>query len=106
MWRYLRNRQVDGLKFRRQHSIESFIMDFYCPEIKLCIELDGGVHDDSINSKKDAYRTHVLNENGITVLRYDNEVVLNNPGAIIESIINFAKKPSLRRGYIKNEYIE
>ena len=41
LWKVLRNKQIEGLRFRRQHSIGPYIMDFYCPEIKLCIELDG-----------------------------------------------------------------
>ena len=53
LWEYLRNRKLEGLKFRRQHPIDKFIADFYCHEKKLVVELDGAVHDEKINAQND-----------------------------------------------------
>ena len=105
LWKVLKNRQIENLRFRRQHGIGSYIMDFYCPEIRLCIELDGDVHEDLAQNKAGIIRTAYLNEQGITVLRYDNEVVLHQIDAVIESIKSFNKEPKLIKGYIKNQYI-
>ena len=51
LWTELRNRKLNGLKFRRQHPLDKFIVDFYCNEKKLVVELDGGVHDEKINKE-------------------------------------------------------
>ena len=58
LWEYLRNRNLDGMKFRRQHPIDKFIADFYCHEKKLVVELDGAVHDDKMNAQYDEARTY------------------------------------------------
>lgn len=102
LWQFIKNKQVEGLKFRRQHGIGNYIMDFYCPKIKLCIELDGGIHDTSEMYENDMARTIFLNDNGITVMRYSNEVVFMNTQIIIESIKNFNKDPHLVKGWIKD----
>ena len=60
LWGYLKNNQFEGRKFRRQSSIKSFIIDFYCPEEKLVIELDGDFHFDEKAIKDDEHRTHNL----------------------------------------------
>ena len=86
LWRALKGKQVEGLKFRRQFGIGPFVLDFYCPELRLGIELDGGVHKEAYTSDYDEMRTRFLNENRIKVLRFDNEVVYNNIEGIIEAI--------------------
>lgn len=73
----LKGSQLDGRKFRRQHSIGDYIMDFYCPAAKLCIELDGDAHFTTAGNEYDTERTAYLNSNGIRVLRYENLEVLN-----------------------------
>jgi very-short-patch-repair endonuclease len=78
LWQRLRNKQINGLKFRRQHPIDKFIADFYCHEKKLVIELDGSIHSQKEQAALDKGRTETLNEFGITVLRFRNEEVLNN----------------------------
>ena len=86
LWRALKGKQVEGLKFRRQFGIGPYVIDFYCPEIKLGIELDGGVHKTSYTHEYDKMRSRFLAENGIRILRFDNELVFYNVEGIIEAI--------------------
>ena len=72
LWQYLQNRKLAGRKFRRQHSIGNFIIDFYCPDEKLAIELDGEDHFWEDGMKRDAKKTAFLNSMGIRVLRFEN----------------------------------
>lgn len=83
LWRRLKDKQVAGLKFRRQHPIDRFIADFYCHEKKLLIELDGSIHSNNEQCDLDKGRTETLNEFGISVLRFSNEEILNS----IEDVI-------------------
>jgi len=89
LWKMLKERQVQGLKFRRQHGLGPYIMDFYCPAICLCIELDGEVHKSSGAFAYDEARSRFLAENGIKVMRFDNEVVWKFPSAIINEICEY-----------------
>ena len=86
LWRALKGKQVDGLKFRRQFGVGPYVLDFYCPEIRLGIELDGGIHRTANTYEYDQMRTRFLVENRIRVMRFDNEVVYNNIQGIIEAI--------------------
>jgi very-short-patch-repair endonuclease len=86
LWCALKGKQVDGLKFRRQFGVGPYVLDFYCPEIRLGIELDGGVHKTSYTHEYDERRTRFMAENRIRVMRFDNEVVYNNIQGIIEAI--------------------
>ena len=61
LWNYLKGAQLDGRKFRRQHGVGSYILDFYCPAEQLAVELDGQSHESAIAAKKDAERTAYLN---------------------------------------------
>ena len=87
----LRNRQVANAKFRRQHTIERFIMDFYCAESGLIVEVDGPVHD--YTPEEDAIRQEFLESQGLQVLRVKNEDVLRNLDAILEYITGAITKP-------------
>lgn len=80
----LRNRQVDELKFRRQAPVAGAIADFACHEIKLVIELDGGVHD--LHEARDAVRDERLRAAGYTVLRFGNSEFSRNPAVVTEAI--------------------
>ena len=62
LWKSLKRKQIEGLKFRRQHSIENYIVDFYCPTLKLIIELDGEYHNNLVQENKDSLRTEQLEE--------------------------------------------
>jgi very-short-patch-repair endonuclease len=88
LWEYLRNRKLDGIKFRRQHPIDKFIADFYCHEKKLVVELDGAVHDDKVCAQYDEARTYELEGSGIRVIRFRNNEVENN----IEFVLGEIKK--------------
>jgi very-short-patch-repair endonuclease len=86
LWEYLRNRKLDGLKFRRQHPIDKFIADFYCHEKKLVVELDGDVHDDKMNAQYDEARTYELKGSGIKVIRFRNNEVENDIVTVLRKI--------------------
>jgi very-short-patch-repair endonuclease len=86
LWQHLRNRKVNGAKFRRQHPIKHYVLDFYCHEAKLAIEIDGGIHDVKENTSYDENRTAVLKELGINVIRFSNEQVMNNTVAVLDEI--------------------
>ena len=75
LWGILKNKQLQGRKFRRQHSIDNFIVDFYCPHEKLVIELDGEVHNNILAERKDSERDIKLKNYGITVLRFENKMI-------------------------------
>jgi len=92
LWNMLKNKQVGDYKFRRQHSIGKYIVDFYCPPLQLAIELDGEPHADLINIARDAERDEFLNQHGIEVLRYENRWVFEYPNVIIEEILGFGAK--------------
>lgn len=86
LWAELRNKKLNGLKFRRQHPIDKFVADFYCHEKKLVIELDGGVHDENINKEYDEARTAMLAGLNVIVLRFRNEDVTNNLKGVLRKI--------------------
>ena len=92
MWMILKGKQLFGKKFRRQHSIDHMIVDFYCPKEKLVIELDGEVHNNPISENKDELRDQKLNDYGIIVLRFENRLVFEHPEIIIKSIQNAFNK--------------
>ena len=94
LWNVLKNRQVSGLKFRRQHGMGAYVMDFYCPSIKLCIELDGEAHRSEDANDYDDKRTLFFKENGITVMRFENCIVRNDMQAIINAIVAFCEERS------------
>jgi len=75
LWKSLKKSSV-GAKFRRQHSVERYVLDFYCPEHKLAIEIEGGVHDDVLQSDYDADRQSYLESQGIRVLYFKNRELL------------------------------
>lgn len=93
LWNALRDRQLAGLKFRRQHPIDRFILDFYCHEKRLAIELDGGYHAEDEQRIYDEERTTLLAAQGIKVLRFWNHEVLNNLEGVLEAILNAAMTP-------------
>ena len=92
LWKNLRGRKLMSLKFRRQHPYENFILDFYCHERKLCIEVDGSIHDIERVKEYDENRTRLLNENEIRVIRFTNEEIINNTEAVFNKIIESLNK--------------
>jgi len=89
LWSLLRNRQLNGKKFRRQHPIFNYVADFYCHECKLVIEVDGHFHKKAEVKLYDQSRTRVLNELGITVLRFWNQEVINDVPQVLAKIENY-----------------
>lgn len=78
IWQNVRNRKFLGYKFRRQYSVDCFIIDFYCPKLKLALEIDGSVHDTEEAQQYDARRQKYIEEFGIKFLRIRNEEILSN----------------------------
>ena len=89
LWALLRNRQLMGRKFRRQHAIVNYVADFYCHELKLVIELDGSFHITAEAKENDRLRTALFNELHITVLRFWNEQVISNPEKVLQKISDY-----------------
>src|SRR5258708_35746770 len=91
LWAKLRERQLQGLRFRRQHPIPPFVADFACVEAKLIVEVDGGQHAES---RADARRTTYVNEQGWRVLRFWNNEVLENMDGVLQRIVAVCPHPS------------
>lgn len=86
LWNALKNKQLGGYKFRRQHPISRFIVDFYCHSKRLAIELDGGYHNNPDQKAYDAYRTGELTSAGIREIRFQNEAVWEDFWGVLERI--------------------
>ena len=86
MWSQLRRRKLLGLKFKRQFSIDKFIIDFYCPEHKIAIELDGNVHELENVKQYDAKRQEILESFGVRFIRVTNDEYLGNANKAFERI--------------------
>ena len=86
LWDKLRNRQIQGFKFRRQHQFGNYIADFYCHEAQLVIECDGLVHDTNEAWQHDQTRDAYMIGQGLRVLRFSNEEVLNNIEVVLHKI--------------------
>ena len=86
LWRLLKNAKLKGRKFRRQHGIETFIVDFYCASEQLIIELDGEVHNDPLRSEYDKTREDRLTALGFKVIRFENRLVFEHTEAVLEAI--------------------
>src|SRR5882672_7209538 len=96
-WALLRDRRCLGLKFRRQHVIRGFIVDFYCPELRLAVEVDGPVHSGRAQAEYDEARSRALADAGIGVVRIGNEQV--SEAGLITLLEPFVTaSPSPRRG--------
>jgi very-short-patch-repair endonuclease len=92
LWQAIRGRQVAGARFRRQHPIGPFILDFCCPEQRLVIEVDGAIHDGQ--QDYDAHRTLHLESYGYRVLRFRNEEVMHDLDSVIHRIAEALNPPA------------
>ena len=90
LWSRLKSKQL-GCKFRRQHSIGRYIVDFYCPEHKLIIEIDGSQHKSEEACKYDKERTEYLEKLGLQVIRFWNNEINNNLEGTILKILGYLK---------------
>ena len=86
LWDALRGRRLAGLKFRRQHPYGRFVLDFFCVEQGLAVELDGGVHAEPMQAARDVERTEFLLAHGIRVLRFKNDQVENEIETVLRQI--------------------
>lgn len=86
LWFCLRRKQLDGFRFRRQHPFERFVLDFYCCEAKLAVELDGGQHNEPDAQARDKERTAFLEHHGIEVIRFWNNEVFSNTEGVLQTI--------------------
>lgn len=86
LWSRLRSRQLQGSKFRRQHGIGPYIVDFYCPEQSLVIEIDGDSHADAEQIQKDQRRDRYLQSIGLRVVRYTNDYIMKNLDGVLEDL--------------------
>ena len=105
LWRFLKSKQMEGIKFRRQFSIDNCIVDFYCPRYRLAIELDGEPHFTAEGIEHDINRDKYLNQMEITILRFENALVINRTetvlSIIMEKIKELVKTTSFRNGVVK-----
>jgi very-short-patch-repair endonuclease len=90
LWQKLRNKQILGFKFRRQHSIDRFIVDFYCGEVGLVVEVDGAIHD--YTHEEDRLRQDFLESLGLRVLRFTNAEVLTSMDGVLQVIAGYLYK--------------
>jgi len=86
LWKYLQLGQLEGRKFRRQHSIGTYIVDFYCPSERLVVELDGAAHDSEKSWQHDELRTEYLQSQGLKVIRFENREVMENMEGVLALI--------------------
>ena len=91
LWEALRNHRLDGLKFRRQHEIAGFIVDFFCPQKRLVIEVDGPIHEAQRDA--DAAREAILRSTGHRVLHVTNDAVLGDINSVLTTIRTAAFSP-------------
>ena len=86
LWKAISRRRLNGRKFRRQQSIANYVVDFYCPEERLIVELDGDSHFNFVNQNYDDLRTRDLQKFGFRVLRFENRLVFEQMDMILEAI--------------------
>jgi very-short-patch-repair endonuclease len=86
LWTHLKSRQLNNKRFTKQHSIQNYIVDFYCASEKLIIELDGEVHNNPIAQAYDLNRTRELEKLGYTVIRFENKMVFDNLPSVLKEI--------------------
>jgi len=87
LWSKLRNKGVKGYKFRRQYGIEKFVIDFYCPQLKLALEVDEDSHFIEGSDSRDKERQLIIESFGITFLRFTNREIYGNIDGVLDKII-------------------
>jgi len=95
LWDYLKSRPA-GFKFRRQHPIAGYVLDFYCHKLRLSIEVDGNYHLKKVEKEKDKERTIYFNNVGITEIRFYNQQVIEKFDKVVKIIENELIKASLQ----------
>ncbi|MBI5072079.1 endonuclease domain-containing protein [Candidatus Falkowbacteria bacterium] len=92
LWSAIRDRQLGGIKFRRQFPVDKYILDFYAPEYHLGVEADGGQHFENPSQKYDETRTTELAKHGVRILRFTNLEILKNLRGVCEKILEVTKE--------------
>ena len=103
LWRHLQRSKLQGRKFRRQHSVGPYILDFYCPSERLAVELDGAAHDHDAAERRDILRTTYLAASGVRVIRFENCDVVRNPEGVLASITRCFGAPHGRAHVLPDE---
>lgn len=103
LWRHLQRSKLQGRRFRRQHSVGPYVLDFYCPSERLAIALDGAVHDQELANRRDVLRTTYLAATGVRVIRFENEAVVRNPEGVLASITRCFGAPHGRAHVLPDE---
>jgi very-short-patch-repair endonuclease len=96
LWQYLKGKQCGGFKFRRQHSLGNYIVDFYCAQVKLAIELDGGYHFTPEQQRYDLRRTQYLESLGVRVIRFLNPEVFNDLDVALSEILQALREEAAK----------
>jgi very-short-patch-repair endonuclease len=91
LWSKIRGKGLGGYKFRRQHSVGKFVMDFYCPKLKLAIEVDGDSHFIEGAKERDRERQTIMEAVGITFLRFNNREIYENINGVLNKIMECMK---------------
>ena len=91
LWQRLRSRQLGGFKFRRQYPLPPYVLDFYCAELRLAVELDGGQHFSDQASHKDAERSRYLERHGVRVVRFSNREAALQMAEVLAEILRQAE---------------
>ncbi len=92
LWSELKGNQLRGYKFRRQHSVGKFVVDFFCPKLKLVIEVDGDSHFLDEKSKQDRERQKYIESQGIRFLRFTNTDIYTNLNGVLTTVEKFIEK--------------
>lgn len=106
LWELLRDRQLNNLKFRRQHPLWNYIADFYCPELKLVIELDWSIHNTKEQKEIDKERDFIMREYWLTVKRFKNSEVFDEIEKVLQEIISISENIPLSSDKGEVDYIE
>ncbi len=101
LWKHISDKQLDGWRFRRQHGFGPYVLDFYCPVLKLCIEVDGEIHQRTDVVEKNKERTSFLESNGIKVIRFTNDEIENDISDVLERIRRFINNNSFNLRFQK-----
>jgi len=86
IWQHLKGSQLGGFKFRRQHSISDFVVDFYCPEIRLAVEIDGLTHAEEEIFAKDQWRQKIIEKENVIFKRYTSNDIFDNLGQTLNDL--------------------
>ena len=92
IWLHLSRKQMNGFKFRRQYSVNQYVIDFYCPELKLAIEIDGDSHYGYLSEKYDNERQKYIESFGIHFMRFTNDDVYNNIDGVLQMIYEWTEQ--------------